>query len=179
MFFKLECVFLSVAVFGIFQTCSTAQKTPAGNSSSQINQQINNKNMPANTDKNSVSSDVDALRQKVELPFAPLEAVWLEEKLGNPDNSVPGPTDYRLTAVLKFSNSDAEQLMKKIGAEKLPGGTIQIEEWFPSELKNKAAGGELGGTKYDAGEFSRSPYTSGTISRVENSDYFVLKLLSF
>lgn len=135
--------------------------------------------MPANTDRESVSSDVAALREKVDLPFAPLEAVWLEEKLGNPNNSVPGPTDYRLTAVLKFSNSDAEQLMKKIDAEKLPGGSVQIEEWFPFELKNKAADNELGGTKYDAGAFSRSPYTSGTVSRVENSDYFVLKLLSF
>lgn len=177
MFSRIEWFLFSVTILAVFsfQTCSTAEKKSVNSSD-----QTTNKNMPANSDKNSASSDVNALAQKIELPVKPLEAVWLEEKLGNPDNNVPGPTDYRLTAVLKFSETDAEKLPEKINSEKLPGGLVEIEKWFPEDLKNKAGESmKLNGTKYDADAFLRSPYTQGTITRIENSNDFVLRLLSF
>jgi hypothetical protein len=59
--------------------------------------------------------------------------------------------------------------------------TLTVESWYPNEL---IAQGELTGEStvkgqsYSAEPFLNPPYTKGKITRVENTDYFILQISS-
>ena len=59
--------------------------------------------------------------------------------------------------------------------------TLTVESWYPNEL---IAQGELTGEStvkgqsYTAEPFLNPPYTKGKITRVENTDYFILQISS-
>lgn len=168
----------------------------AASDDATITQNLNDRhsqdmNSKSNTAPNSptpadVSRDIEALGKTIGLPVRPRAAVWNAQKLGNANNQVPGPTDYRLVAVFEFDEAGVKTLLEKIG-ETSPAAAVRIENWFPEELKkaaetsksNAANDPELEGKKYDADLFLRSPYTNGTLTRIDQTNYFVLRLLSF
>ena len=135
--------------------------------------------------KKNVSTDIEALSQHISIPVRPVEATWLQETLGKHETSVPGPTDYRLSAVLKFDSPDIPTVLEKLGrsGSEASYGNVEIEAWFPEELKALAQtrDGEtiLEGARYSPDLFLRSPYSGGKLIRVGQSNYFVLKILSF
>jgi hypothetical protein len=107
----------------------------------------------------------------IRLPFVPEEVAWEENA-----------EQQKLTAVVRFSSEDAE----KMSAEVAKGGpaspdAVVVESWFPNEL---LAQGELNGEStvkgrsYPADPFLNPPYTKGKITRVENTDYFILQISS-
>lgn len=128
-----------------------------------------------------ISRDVEELAKNINLPLRPTEAVWKKTLRNNEDGLVPGPNDYYLSAVLKFDDADAEKIA---GQEKddFEKGAVEIEEWFPEELKKigKDFDGEklLSGEKYDVKNFSRAPFSNGTLVRVSGTNYFILNLHS-
>ena len=148
----------------------------------------NTGNNAANSNKNGgnsnvVNDNVDQLLEIVRLPEVPEDVVWKEETLGkNDDNRVPGPTDKKLTAVLRYTPENAAKIVALVQKNKAPEQTeISTESWFPEELiaQSQLSGNEsLKGTAYGANDFFNIPYGNGKITRIEGTDYFVLELFA-
>ena len=107
----------------------------------------------------------------VRLPFEPEEVAW-EEK----------PEQKKLTAVIRFSSENAEKMSSEIAKIGQPSPeTVTVESWYPNEL---IAQGELTGEStvkgqsYPAASLLNPPYTTGKITRIENTDYFILQISS-
>lgn len=161
-------------VFGI--ACSGLDKENSNSNSAQIQDDTK----PGQT--NPPKDDVSELLTIIRLPEVPDEASWREEPLGKNDNRVPGPNDRKLTAVLKYNAETAAKLIAQIEKNKKPEpAEIGTENWFPEELiaQSQISGNEmLKGTVYGANDFFNMPYGNGKITRIENTNYFVLELFT-
>jgi hypothetical protein len=145
-----------------------------------------NQNLNVNVDPNAnnAKDNETELKSLVNLPFEPEENVYQEDnnKLTTDGTNKPTPeTNVRkLTAVFKFSKDDSDALIKML-EEKGNGfeSKIEPESWFPAELiaKSQMSGDEsIKGTGYDASVFYKSPFNKGSITKINDTDYFVLIL---
>lgn len=152
-----------------------------------VNNQSNaSRNMNESTAKNvEVRTDFENLEKHVNLPVRPQEVVWAAEVFDNSKGAVPGPTDYRLTALLKYDEKSAAELTQKLGAEIMETslGNADVKSWFPEEVKTEAKTVDgrtyLEGAKYSPDAFLRSPYQNGNLIRIGKTNYFVLNGFSF
>lgn len=148
------------------------------------NETDKNANLPTNKTANSANDnkippkdDVEELERIIKLPFHPEEATWRETDL-NASNG-----EKKITVVVQFLAEDANKIIAQ--AEKYKPATaadIDAEDWFPAELiaQSQLSGdGNLKGKSYAANDFLEAPFTNGKITRIENTDYFVLELTSF
>lgn len=131
----------------------------------------------ANENKIPPKDDVEELERIIKLPFHPEEATWRETDLNAPNG------EKKLTVVLKFLSQEANTIIAQ--AEKYkPAEALDIdaEDWFPAELiaQSQLSGdGNLKGKSYAANDFLEAPFTNGKITRIDDTDYFVLELTSF
>lgn len=163
----------------------------SSNSQAVVNKAVNNqsnasRNMNESTAENvEVKTDIESLEKRINLPLRPQEVKWTAETFDNSKGAVPGPSDYRLTALLKYDEKSAAQLVRNLEAEAAEKslGKADIKSWFPDEVKNEAktVSGKthLEGVKYLPDGFLRSPYRNGNLIRVGKTNYFVLNLFSF
>ena len=148
------------------------------------NANVGTTNTAVNADANPTRDDVEEFEMVVKLPFHPEEVTWREEKMGKQigDERPPGPTDRKLTAVIQFTKDEANQIVAQ--AEKVKPAapaSMNAETWFPAELKamTEISGDQtLKGSSYAANDFFQPPYLEGKLTRVENSNYFVLELFT-
>lgn len=147
-------------------------------------------NQPTNNGSNSVVSakdDAAELGKVVKLPQMPEEAIFREEGLtqqtatANAEQPAQSPQKpKKLVAVLRFTPEDAQKVVEQ--AERYKPGefvTLDTESWFPAELiaQSQTAGdATLKGTAYAANDFYQAPYINGRITRIAETDYFVLEL---
>jgi hypothetical protein len=171
-------IIIALLVAAFFTAC-TSNNNQTSNSN-QTDQALTAANA---NNSNSVKDDVDELEMMIKMPFHPEDVVWREETLGKTGNDrVPGPTDKKLVAVLRFFKNDADKVVAQ--AEKYKAAapeTINTEKWFPAELiaQSQTSGDEtLKGLSYAADDFYNAPYTNGKITRIEGTDYFVLELFA-
>ncbi|HEX8247346.1 MAG TPA: hypothetical protein VF599_04110 [Pyrinomonadaceae bacterium] len=126
-----------------------------------------------NENSSTSNDDLAALGNQVLLPFLPEEVAWREEPVRNSE-------DKKLTAVMKFTEEDAKNLVAQ--AEKYrPAEAVETdtEQWFPAELVAQAqlSGNEsLKGSAYAPTDFLQLPYKNGRLVKIENSNYFILEL---
>lgn len=117
------------------------------------------------------NDNADELALLINLPFEPVEIAYRES---NDKNS------RHLTAVLRFSSAEADSITAKADAIKPPQETqVKIEEWFPAELVDRGdvqLETTLPGKTYPANEFFKDPFNSGTLTRIGETDYFVLSM---
>ncbi len=130
-------------------------------------------NAPENTNAaNTAKDSVDELSMMIKLPFEPEEASWKDPQAG----------EKKLTAVLLYSAEDATKFASHLSAAGQPKeNTINAEDWFPAELLSQSdIGGEgtLKGQSYPAGDIIQPPYTEGKVTRISDSNYFVVQLLT-
>ncbi|HEX9960032.1 MAG TPA: hypothetical protein VGB00_03820 [Pyrinomonadaceae bacterium] len=152
-----------------------------------VNNQSNaSRNMNESTAENvEVRTDIENLEKQINLPVRPQEVVWTAEVFDNSKGAVPGPTDYRLTALLKYDDKSAAELKRKLGAEIMETslGNADVKPWFPDEVKKEAKTADgrtyLEGEKYSPASFFKSNYRNGNLIRVGNTNYFVLNVFSF
>lgn len=144
------------------------------------------RNMNQSTAKNvEVRTDIEGLEKLIKLPVRPSEVKWTAEVMDNSKGSVPGPSDYRLVAVLKYDGETAEKLAGEAGTDPTAKfvGNADVKPWFPDEVKSvaKTTDGRtsLEGTRYSAAKFANPPYNNGSLVRVGETNYFVLNLFSF
>lgn len=154
--------------------------------SATANRQTNQRNMnESNVKTTEVKTSIEELEKQINLPVRPSEVKWVAEIFDNSKGMVPGPSDYRLTALLKYDEKTTAELVKKLESEtseKSPGNT-DVKTWFPDEVKNsvKNADGKtfLEGAKYSPNSFFRGSYQNGNLIRIGETNYFVLNLFSF
>ena len=107
----------------------------------------------------------------VRLPFEPEEVAW-EEK----------PDQKKLLAVVRFTAENAQKMAAEVAKNGTPVAEIlTVESWYPNELiaQSELTGeSTVKGQSYPAEPFLNPPYTKGKITRVENTDYFILQISS-
>ena len=115
--------------------------------------------------------NVEEFALLVRLPVEPEEVAWDEK-----------PDQKKLTAVIRFSSENAEKMSAEIAKTGQPSPeAVTVESWYPNEL---IAQGELTGEStvkgqsYPAASLLNPPYTTGKITRIENTDYFILQISS-
>ena len=148
-----------------FTLVITSCSAPAGNSSS------------ANTaEENRVASVPNKANDKAEelgmlLNFAlePEDIVWHQNE-----------KQKKIVAVFRLDEENTKKLTDQLAARS-PGSakSVTVEDWFPPEL---IAGGEatdastVDGTAYPADDFYQPPFSLGTITRINNTDFFVIEV---
>lgn len=181
------CVVVLVCGSLALAACGVSSERAAGNAggnSQASNSRASDMAQTSNRTEDT-SADIERLSQQIALPVRPAAVLWRQEVLGKQNSSVPGPTDHRLVALLKYDEKEARALIEKVGGESKETnvGNVDVEPWFPEELKKLARkdddGMILEGAAYEADSFLRAPYSSGKLVRVGETNYFVLKLLSF
>ena len=125
----------------------------------------------SNTANTGPKDNIDEFGLLVRLPVEPDEVAW-EEK----------PEQKKLIAVIRFSPGNAEKMAAEVAKNGTPAAEeLSVESWYPNEL---IAQGELTGESsvkgqsYPADSFLNPPYTKGKITRIENTDYFILQISS-
>ncbi len=83
---------------------------------------------------------------------------------------------------MKFTTEQADEIVKRAETYKAPVAVqMEAEEWFPPELiaQSGASGDDtIKGNSYAANDFVKTPYTGGKLTRIVNTDYFVLELIT-
>ena len=136
-----------------------------------------------NDNANVFKDNIEELDKIINLPIIPVEATWREDNLDKQNNNnLPVLNGKKLTVVLKFSAEDAQKIVEKIDKTKpVFASDVDAESWFPPELiaKSQESGDEnLKGTSYAADNFLLEPYRNGKITRINDTDFFVLELTS-
>lgn len=159
---KLICVFL-LTLFLIVSCRENENQNGQAESSAQ-------KANGENGGVNSTKDDVEELEKIIKLPIRPEEATWRFED----------SNEKKLVAVLKFSAENAGQIV--LQAEKIKPAAqseIDAENWFPAELiaQSQLSGDEtVKGTSYAVDNFLQPPFTGGKITRIADTNFFVLEL---
>jgi hypothetical protein len=153
------------------------------NEPSDLSATNSNQNNVANAgNTNPAKDDIDGLGKIIKLPLLPEEANYWEENLTDSSINQNAPGNKKIIAVLKFSPENSAQLVGNIEKIKAPiDSDIDAENRFPAELiaQSQLSGDEtLKGKSYAADDFLQAPYKSGKITRIENTDYFVLELVT-
>lgn len=169
--FPTKYIFFLLTVI-LFNACS-------GNNAAGDNSSAPNSNQTANSISEIVAhDDVEELGKIIKLPVAPDEATYSEIK----PNSSGDPSSVKLIVTLKFSTAAANQIAASAERYKQPApADVDAEDWFPPELiaKSQESGdASLKGVEYAANDFLQSPYAGGRLTRVNDTDYFVLELFS-
>lgn len=168
----LACVLAGVILCG----CS-GQSGGANNTAANVANSANS-NRAVEPDMEGAKDNADELATLIKLPFQPEDLAWKEYTAGKPGEK----QGKRLLAVFQFSPADAKKLIE--ASSKIRPGTpvsISSEKWFPKELvtQNEMSGDEgIQATSYAADEFFQPPYVEGTLSHVDNTDFFVLELFA-
>jgi hypothetical protein len=114
--------------------------------------------------------DVEELGKIIKLPFEPEEATYNESNVNG----------KKLVAVLRFSEEQANQISVQAEKYKTPAPSdIDAETWFPPELiaKSQETGDSaLKGVEYAPNDFLQTPFSKGKLTRINNTNYFVLEL---
>ncbi len=146
----------------------------------------NNASAPPNADNTAGAANENAeqLGLLIKLPFEAEEVAWKEQPLSRQDTNSPvlSQNERKLIAVFRFSDEESAKLAASLARFGTPANvTLGTEEWYPAELIGQSEfNGEsrLRGVSYPADDFYQSPYLNGQITRIENTNYFVLELFS-
>lgn len=137
------------------------------------------------TAENVPQDGIEELAKIVKLDVIPEEATYLEVAVNarKTEANAVAPNEKRLAAVLRFSPENAALVVARAVKYKAAAPSdIDAENWFPAELvaQSQLTGDEsLKGTAYEATDFVQAPYRTGKITRINNTDYFVLELTTF
>lgn len=178
---KFLCAFLLCACF--LANCKTYD-----NDSNIVRQKQDNTNQSEKIEsigenQSQAKDDAEELGKHIKIPYETEEALWKIEDKAKIPNANHGETAPKLIAVLKFKSADAQKIVEQAANYKPPTETsVSVENWFPPELiaKSQESGDEtIKGTVYAPNDFAQSPYEHGSLTRIAETDYFVLELFDF
>jgi hypothetical protein len=141
--------------------------------SGEVNQNANgaNQSAGANSNSNLTKDDTEEFGKIVSMPFVPEEIMWRETNSNN---------TKKLIAVLKFSAQDAQAIVAQAQNYKPAAPSeVDAENWFPPELvaQSQQSGDEiLKGNAYAANDFISREYKDGKLTRIADTNYFVLEM---
>lgn len=167
--------------FGILSFCACSGEDRP------VNQTSNATNSIATIDENAnvAKDDVTELERIISLPFEPDESsVWREldlKAIGG--NRVSSPNDRKLIAILKFTAEETLEIVKRAETHKAAvPAVLDVESWYPPELiaqSGNSGDKTLKGNSYAADDFIKTPFTGGKLTRIDNTDFFILELTTF
>lgn len=181
MRFAAKNLFFTFILTLLFFTACGVAENNTNSQDSEIN------SISANNDAKSAKDETLDLGKIINLPHTPEETVFREDDLTKPANSddknaKPIVTGKKLTAVLQFTEEDTEQIIAQAKKIKSPvANELAPESWFPPELvaASQSTGDEMiKGKAYAADAFYKPPYNNGKITRINDTDYFVLELFA-
>jgi hypothetical protein len=139
------------------------------NSSQNQGQSNNTQNRLQSGQNLSVNDNSEELAQYINLPIEPDDLLW---KISSDKKNI--------SAVILLSPEAAKKFVSQLEAKQKPSEKkIQLEDWYPEELSAQAEPGDNDSLKvysYAADDFFKPPFTTGSLMRVKNSDYFLLEL---
>lgn len=168
-----------LCIVELFSACTN---DTAINSSEVSSNQTINQTSDANKSANITKDNVEDLMTIIKLSLEPEETIWREGVPVNQNSEARNSpaNNKKLIAVLRFSAENADKTVWQAQTYKPPTPVqIQTEDWFPAELiaQSELSGDEtLKGMSYAANDFIQPPFTAGQITRIENSNYFILEL---
>ncbi len=125
--------------------------------------------LPTTENANTAKTNVEELGVLVNVPYEAEDIAWKDDA-----------ANKRLIAVLRFSAEDSAKLVEEAEKVRPPQHVnLPTEAWFPAELiaQSDLSGDDtLKGNSYAATNFLLEPYINGSITRIENTDYFVLEV---
>ena len=142
-----------------------------------VNQNINT-NVNANNNSEQTLDDSVKLAELITIPYEPEESIFRVDKATEGENAET-EKETSLTAVIKFSDENAQQLLADLQKTKSFEMKIEPELWFPAELvaKSELSGDQaIKGTGFNADKFFKPPYNAGSVMKIEGTNYFVLIL---
>lgn len=160
--FRLVIILSLIALSLLVGACGVGEKTVANANS------LPNANSAS---KYPTKTNAEELGMLVTIPYETEDIVWIEND-----------AEKKLVAVLRFSPTDAAKVV--VEAEKIrPQQHINLpsESWYPAELiaqSSTSGDGTLNGKSYAANGFLLPPYTTGTLTRIDNTDYFILEAVA-
>jgi len=126
-----------------------------------------------------VSKDIDTLSEDINLKVKPLSVKWTFFKIGN---GILGPSDYTITAIMKYSHSDWLKLYKKHQKSKeAETGYLSKEEflkdWYPKSVKDCFIDTgkflKVSKTLYNVETFSKFSFIHGFCFFTDNDEVFL------
>lgn len=144
--------------------------TSCGGSSSNSNTQPATSANGSSANSSSSKTNVEELGMLINVPYESDEAFWKEDA-----------AQKKLIAVLRFPPAEANRLIADAEKTRPPQRvSLTPESWFPAELvaQSDMSGDALNGQSYAANAFLQPPYNDGRITRIEDSDYFVLEVFA-
>ena len=128
-------------------------------------------NSNTNSNASPAKDDAEEFSKVVNLAVAPEEVLWRESET---------KSGKKLVAVLKYSSVDAQTIVANAEKHRAAiAAELDAENWFPPELiaQSQGSGDEiLKGKSYAANDFFSESYKNGKITRINDTDYFVLEL---
>jgi hypothetical protein len=164
--FQAKLFFLFFAALFLPSACGRGENA---------NRNADSASQAANTvpDANLTRDDAEEFGKIVNLPFTPEEIAWRE---------IDAKNQKRLIAVFKLSSADAQSIVAQAEKHKPAAlGEVDAEDWFPPELvaqSQQSGDTTLKGNAYAANDFMLEPYKNGKLTRVKDTNYFVLELTS-
>jgi hypothetical protein len=161
---KIGNAAVSLALFAAIVILASCSGQPA-NSNSQTSPAADR----AADNSSAAKTNVEELGMLINVPYESDEVFWKEDVKGK-----------KLVAILRFAPAEANRLIAD--AEKIRPAqnvTIATESWFPPELvaQSDTTGDDtLNGKAYAANAFLQDPYNDGRITRIQDTDYFILEV---
>jgi hypothetical protein len=175
----LRSISIILSLFLLINTLGGCSRPSSntGNSAANNHTDQANANRAVEPGMDGARDNEDELATLVKLPYEPEDLVWKEFPATGDGNSV-----RRVLAVFQFTPADAKKVVENASNVR-PGSPVRLpsEKWFPKELITQTeVSGEEGikATSYAADEFLNAPFNTGTLSRVDNTDFFVLEVFA-
>ena len=172
----------AILILLVFFSSACSLDYSANNSGNQSGGNSNQINPAMANAADAAKDDVDELGKIIRLPLMPEEANYWEENLSKADdgNQISAPKEKKIVVVLKYSPENAAELVSRLEKIKTPiESEVDAENRFPAELvaQSQLSGDEtLKGKSYAADDFFQAPYNNGKITRIDDTNYFVLEL---
>jgi hypothetical protein len=133
------------------------------------------KNGGSTVRESELHTDVDGLLRHISLPHQPERVLWRMRTLGEASSLVPGPTDYKLVAVITFTSTDAKAILESAPVLDRPDDDLPSEPWFPDAVRRDLAKNPV---RLDPKPFFRTPLNQGRLLHIRGTSIFVLSLFT-
>jgi hypothetical protein len=157
-------------IVSIYLMSGCSGRPAPGSNNAASNADAQNANRAVEPGMEGAKDNAEELGTLVRMPYEPEDLAWKEYST---------PQGRRLLAVFQLTDEDSRKLIEAASKAR-PGSSVSIasEKWFPKELvtQNEMSGDTgIQATSYAADEFLQPPFSEGTVSRVDNTNFFVLE----
>lgn len=176
--FPLKTLFLLIGIVCI-SACVNPQN---GNSAAEESGNTANTGSVAGENANVVKDDVLELESIINSPFVPDDSSVWRETAPNPQNDEKplDPNHRKLIAVLRFSPEQSAEIVRRAESHRAAvPAVLDVESWYPPELiaqSGHSGDKTIKGNSYAANDFVKAPFTDGKLTRIENTEFFILEL---